>query len=408
MGIFAEYAQLLVEVGVNIQPGQNLVINSPVDCAWFARLCAKAAYAAGCREVIMKWGDDDLTRERFLHARDDVFDAFPDWQAAFHNGYAREGAAFLNISATNPENLLGVDPDRLVRAQRSAGAAIQEYRNLQMSNAVPWCVASIPIPSWASKVFPDCPGEEAMEKLWDAIFQAIRITGDGGAVARWRQHLDTLAARVEKLNSLRLESLRFTNSLGTDLTIRLPEDHLWAGGGSKTLSGVPFIANIPTEEIFTAPLRDGVDGVVYASLPLVHDGNIIDKFRFVVKEGKIVEANAQEGEETLRAAISLDEGAARFGEVALVPYDSPISRQKLLYYNTLFDENASCHLAFGEAYPECVKGGEHMSKEELARRGLNDSITHVDFMVGTADLRITGRTRDGREADIFIDGNFAL
>lgn len=408
MGIFAEYAQLLVEVGVNIQPGQNLVINSPVDCAWFARLCAKAAYAAGCREVIMKWGDDELARERFLHARDDVFDAFPDWQAAFHNGYAREGAAFLNISATNPENLLGVDPDRLVRAQRSAGAAIQEYRNLQMSNAVPWCVASIPIPSWASKVFPDCPGEEAMEKLWDAIFQAIRITGDGGAVARWRQHLDTLAARVEKLNSLRLESLRFTNSLGTDLTIRLPEDHLWAGGGSKTLSGVPFIANIPTEEIFTAPLRDGVDGVVYASMPLVHNGSVIDGFHMEVKAGKIAAVHARTGEDVLKAAISLDEGASRFGEVALVPYDSPISRQKLLYYNTLFDENASCHLAFGEAYPECIRDGAQLSEDERKARGLNASLTHVDFMVGTADLDIWGRTRDGQEVPVFQKGNFAL
>ena len=408
MGIFAEYAQLLVEVGVNIQPGQNLVINSPVDCAWFARLCAKAAYAAGCREVIMKWGDDDLTRERFLHARDDVFDAFPDWQAAFYNGYAREGAAFLNISATNPENLLGVDPDRLVRAQRSAGAAIQEYRNLQMSNAVPWCVASIPIPSWASKVFPDCPGEEAMEKLWDAIFQAIRITGDGGAVARWRQHLGTLAARVEKLNSLRLESLRFTNSLGTDLTIRLPEDHLWAGGGSKTLSGVPFIANIPTEEIFTAPLRDGVDGVVYASMPLVHNGSVIDGFHMEVKAGKIAAVHARTGEDVLKAAISLDEGASRFGEVALVPYESPISRQGLLYYNTLFDENASCHLAFGEASPECIRDGARLSEDERKARGLNTSITHVDFMVGTADLDIWGRTRDGQEVPVFQKGNFAL
>ena len=408
MGIFAEYAQLLVEVGVNIQPGQNLVINSPVDCAWFARLCAKAAYAAGCREVIMKWGDDELTRERFLHARDDVFDALPDWQAAFHNGYAREGAAFLNISATNPENLLGVDPDRLVRAQRSAGAALHEYRDLQMSNAVPWCVASIPIPTWAEKVFPDCPGEEAMEKLWDAIFQAIRITGDGGAVARWRQHLDTLAARVEKLNSLRLESLRFTNSLGTNLTIRLPEDHLWAGGGSKTLSGVPFIANIPTEEIFTAPLRDGVDGVVYASMPLVHNGSVIDGFHMEVKAGKIAAVHAQTGEDVLKAAISLDEGASRFGEVALVPYDSPISRQKLLYYNTLFDENASCHLAFGEAYPECIRDGAQLSEDERKARGLNASLTHVDFMVGTADLDIWGRTRDGQEVPVFQKGNFAL
>ena len=183
---------------------------------------------------------------------------------------------------------------------------------------------------------------------------------------------------------------------------------MWAGGAGKTSAGQAFIANMPTEEIFTAPLRDGIDGVVYAALPLAHDGNIIDKFHFVIREGKIVEAHAETGEETLKAAIAVDEGASRFGEVALVPYDSPISNQKILFYNTLFDENASCHLAFGEAYPECIRGGEKMSKEELKEHGLNDSITHVDFMVGTADLSIMGRTRDGREVPIFVDGNFAI
>jgi len=405
---FEEYAKLLVEVGVNIQEGQNLVIDSPVECAWFARLCAKAAYASGCREVIMKWNDDELTRQRFLHAASDVFDVLPDWQASFYNGYAKGGAAFLHIDATDPDNLTEVDPDRLVRAQRSAGKALQDYRRLQMSNAVPWCVASIPIPSWAAKVFPDCPEEAAVEKLWEAIFQAVRVNGDGGAVERWHQHLDTLKARIDKLNSLRLESLRYTNSLGTDLTIRLPEDHLWAGGSSETPSGLPFIANIPTEEIFTAPLRGGIDGVVYASMPLVHNGRVIDKFHMEVRAGRIVEVHAQTGEDALKAAISLDEGASYFGEVALVPYDSPISRQKLLYYNTLFDENASCHLAFGEAYPECVRDGGKLSKDELKARGLNDSITHVDFMVGTADLCILGRTRDGQAVPIFQNGNFSL
>lgn len=405
---FQEYAKLLVEIGVNIQKGQNLVIHCPVDCAWFARMCAKAAYDAGCREVIMAWGDDTLTREKYFRAADDVFDSVPEWRVRFATDYAKEGAATLHISGTDPEILKGVDQGRMVRSQRASGAAMKEYYQLQMSNAFPWCIGAIPVPSWAKKVFPGLPEEEAMEKLWNAILTAVRVEGKGNAVEQWKKHLDTLQIRIDKLNALHLDSLHYTNSLGTDLTIRLPEDHIWGGGDGTSKAGIHFIANMPTEEIFTAPLRDGVDGVVYASLPLVHDGNIIDKFRFVVKEGKIVEANAQEGEETLRAAISLDEGAARFGEVALVPYDSPISRQKLLYYNTLFDENASCHLAFGEAYPECVKGGEHMSKEELARRGLNDSITHVDFMVGTADLRITGRTRDDREADIFIDGNFAL
>ena len=245
-----------------------------------------------------------------------------------------------------------------------------------------------------------------MEALWDAIFQAVRITGDGRAVDRWQEHLDTLEKRLEKLNALHLKSLHYTNSLGTDLTVELPEGHIWESGGDRTLSGRSYIANIPTEEIFTSPLKTGANGVVYASLPLVHDGNVIDKFHFVVKEGKIVEAHAEQGEETLRAAVGVDEGAAYFGEVALVPYDSPISNQGLLFYNTLFDENAACHIAFGEAYP-CLEGGQRMSKDELKARGLNDSITHVDFMVGTPDLSIVGTTKDGREVPVFINGNFA-
>jgi len=301
-----------------------------------------------------------------------------------------------------------VDSDRIVRNQRSTSEAMKEFYRLEMASGFPWCIGSIPIPSWATKVFPDCSEQEAMDQLWDAIFTAVRVSGKGDAVQRWQKHLKTLQERVDKLNALGLESLHYTNGLGTDLTIRLPEDHVWAGGGGNAATGQYFIANMPTEEIFTAPLRDGIDGVVYASLPLVHDGNIIDKFHFVIKDGRITETHAQVGEEILKAAISIDEGASRFGEVALVPYDSPISNQKILFYNTLFDENASCHLAFGEAYPECVKGGAAMSKEELKAKGLNDSITHVDFMVGTADLSIMGKTRAGEEVPIFVDGNFAL
>lgn len=405
---FEEYAKLLVEVGVNIQKGQNLVISCPVDCAWFARLCAKAAYEAGCREVIMGWGDDQLNREKYLHAADDVFDFVPEWRIRLLTDYAKEGAAFLHIGGSDPEILKGVDQDRLVRSSRSSGRDLKDYRQMQMSNAFPWSIGAIPVPSWAKKVFPDCSEEEAMEKLWDAILASVRVTGDGKAVQRWKEHLDTLQIRIDKLNALRLESLHYTNSLGTDLTIRLPEDHLWGGGDGVSKAGIHFIANMPTEEIFTAPLRTGIDGVVYASMPLVLKGEVVDKFHFAVKEGKIVQVHAQVGEEKLKAETTLDEGASYFGEVALVPYDSPIRNQNLLFYNTLFDENAACHLAFGEAYAECVKGGESMSKDELKARGLNDSITHVDFMVGTADLSITGRTHDGKEVPIFVDGNFAL
>lgn len=401
-----EYAQLLVRVGLNIQQGQTLVISSPVECAYFARLCAAEAYAAGCKEVVMNWHDDALGRMKYLYADDTVFDDVPLWRRHFFNDYAQEGAAYLAISASDPENLKGVDGSRIIRAQQASGKALKEFDRLQMCGGFPWCIASIPIPSWAKTVFPEDGEERAMERLWDAIFRAVRISGDGKAVEKWQAHLKTLHARMEKLNALKFKSLHYTNALGTDLTVELPEGHIWEAGNDVTLSGQEYIANIPTEELFTSPLKTGVNGVVYASLPLVHDGNIIDGFRFVVKDGKIVEARARQGEETLKAAISVDEGAGYFGEVALVPYDSPISNQKILFYNTLFDENAACHIAFGEAYP-CLEGGQQMTKDELKARGLNDSITHVDFMVGTPDLRIVGTTHDGREIPVFESGNFA-
>ncbi|WP_293010250.1 MULTISPECIES: aminopeptidase [unclassified Oscillibacter] len=402
-----EYAALLIQVGLNVQKGQTLVISTPVECAWFARMCAEKAYDAGCREVVVNWNDDALGRMKYLRAEEDVFDSVPLWRRHFFNDYAMEGAAYLAISAGDPENLKGVDSGRVVRAQRAGGQALRMFNRLQMSGGFPWCIASIPIPSWAKRVFPKATEAEAMERLWDAIFAAVRISGDGSAVEKWREHLDTLARRRKTLNALNFKSLHYKNSLGTDLTVELPEGHVWEAGDDVTLKGQTFIANIPTEELFTSPLKTGVNGVVYASIPLVNDGNIIDGFHFVVKDGKIVEAHARQGEENLRAAISVDEGASYFGEVALVPYDSPISNQKILYYNTLFDENAACHIAFGEAYP-CLKGGHEMSREELTRRGLNDSITHVDFMVGTQDLSIVGTTHAGEEIPVFVNGNFAI
>ena len=401
-----EYARLLVRVGLNVQKGQRLVISAPVECAAFARMCAREAYETGCLEVVMNWHDDALTRMKYLHADDTVFDTVPLWRRHFFNDHALEGAAYLAISATDPENLRGVDHGRVVRSQQASGKALKDFDRLQMCGGFPWCIASIPIPSWARTVFPDLPEQEAMDRLWDAIFASVRISGDGRAVDRWREHLDTLHRRVENMNRLNFKSLHYTNALGTDLTVELPEGHVWEAGDDVTLSGQTYVANMPTEELYTSPLRTGVNGVVYSSLPLCHDGHVIDGFHFVVREGRIVEAHAQKGEEALLGAIRVDEGASYFGEVALVPYDSPISNQKILFYNTLFDENAACHIAFGEAYP-CIEGGQRMTKEELKARGLNDSITHVDFMVGTPDLSIVGTTHDGREIPVFVDGNFA-
>ena len=318
-----EYAKLLIEVGLNVQKGQTLIISSPVECASFARLCADAAYDAGCREVIMNWRDDYLSRQKFLRADASVFEKF-------FTSYAEMGAAYLAIAASDPETLKGVDPDRLVRSQKSGSVLRKTFDRLQMSNGFPWCIASVPIPSWAATVFPDLPEDRAMEKLWDAILRSVRIQGDDTAVSAWRQHLDTLSRRKDLLNKYHFKYLHYTNSLGTDLTIQLPEDHLWAAGNSVMKNGVEFVANMPTEEIFTAPLKTGINGVVYSAMPLVDSGNIIDKFYFIIRDGKIVEAHAEKGEEFLKAAISVDEGASYFGEVALVPYDSPISNQKIL------------------------------------------------------------------------------
>ena len=403
-----EYARLLVEIGVNVQKGQTLILSSPVECAPFARRCAKAAYDVGCREVVMNWTDDVLAREKYLRADDAVFDEVPAWRRHFFNDYAAEGAAYLAISAHDPEAFRGVDPSRINRSQRASFEALDPFYTAQMNNDMPWCIGAVPVPAWSRKVFPGKSDAEAEALLWSAIFETVRVSGDGTAVERWREHLAVLEQRKNRLNELRFKSLHYTNALGTDLTIELPEGHLWAAGSSDTPRGQTFVANMPTEEIFTAPKRTGVNGVVYAALPLVVHGNIVNGFHFVVKDGKIVEARAEQGEEFLKAAITVDENASYFGEVALVPYDSPISNQGILYYETLFDENARCHLAFGRAYSECIEGGAALSPEELMERGLNQSAAHDDFMVGTADLSIVGLTQDGREVPVFIDGNFAF
>jgi len=401
-----EYAKLVIEVGINLQKGQRLVIASPVSCAEFARKCATAAYDAGCKEVVMNWRDDYMAREKYLKADSEIFDEVPAWRSAFYNDYANEGAAYLAICASDPENMLGVDADRIMRSEKASGKALADFRRLQMINGFQWCIVSIPIDSWAKKVFPN--EENPSEKLWEAIYKAMRVEGKGTAVENWRNHLDRLETLKAKLNSFELTELNYTNSLGTDLTIGLPEGHRWESGADVTTNGVRFVANMPTEEIFTAPHRLKINGRVYSALPLIKDGTVIDKFYMDIKDGKIINLHAEKGEDILKNSISVDEGASYFGEVALVPYDSPISNMKTLFYETLFDENASCHLAFGEAYPSCLEGGNEMSKEELKEHGLNDSIAHCDFMVGTADLNIIGTNKKGEKIQIFKQGNFAF
>ena len=403
-----EYARLLVEIGANVQKGQKLMITCETDHAAFARMCADIAYENGCAEVILNWTDEYCARQKYLHADSAVFDTCPEWRVRYFTDYSREGCAFLYLISDDPENLLGVDADRIQRATKSSGEALKEYRELRMKNVNAWSIGALASPKWARMVFPNLPQAEAEAQLWEKIFAAVRILGDGSAVQAWRAHAATLKQRVKVLNGYHFRALRYQNALGTDFTIELADTHLWEAGGDTTTGGIPFMPNLPTEEVFTAPKRGCAEGVIVAAMPLCMHGNVIEGIRFVVRGGKIIEASASKGEETLKNALAVDEGASYFGEVALVPYDSPISQSGILYYETLFDENAACHFAFGEAYPTNIENGANMSKEERQAAGLNDSIMHVDFMVGTADLSVTGIMADGTEVAVFRDGGFVV
>lgn len=401
------YARLVVRIGVNLQHDQILVINSPIECASFARLLAKEAYAAGAHEVVMSWGDELSARIKYDMAPTAVFSEFPEWRRAFYTDYAEQGAAFISIAARDPEIFAGVASERLALAQQAAGAALLEYRARLMANQNTWCVASVPTAAWAKKVFLGVSEEAAIAKLWEAIFQTVRIGEDVDVVAAWKSHVDFLHRAAAFLNENDFASLHYTNEVGTDLTIELPEGHVWAGGSELAATHVPFVANLPTEEVYTLPKSDGVHGKVVATKPLVYQGSLIEGFWMKFEQGRVVDFHADKGEDVLRELLATDEGSSRLGEVALVPYDSPISKSGLLFYNTLFDENAACHLALGKAYPTCLKGGEDMQSVELLQHGVNDSLLHEDFMVGSRALAITGKRRsDGREMPVFQHGNF--
>lgn len=402
-----KYARLIVKTGINLQENQLLVINSPIECAPFTRMVAELAYKEGARDVIINWKDELFSKIRFLHAPEAVFEEFPEWQKEFYLSYARQGAGFISIAAADPELLKEVDPQRLAKAQKTSNTALKEYRERMMSNKNTWCVVSIPTVAWAKRVFPELPEKEAVEKLWDAIFKTVRVDTED-PVAAWNQHKENLKKSMDFMNAHHFRFLRYKNSAGTDVTIELPEGHQWIAGAERTPEGREFIANMPTEEVFTLPKRTGVNGTVVSAKPLVYNGNLIDHFSLTFKDGKVVECKAEKGYEVLKKLLETDEGASYLGEVALVPYDSPISNSNILFYNTLFDENASCHLALGKAYPVCIKGSEGMSKEELAAAGVNDSLIHEDFMIGTADLEIMGITHDGKEIPVFTKGNFAF
>ncbi|MED3748585.1 aminopeptidase [Geobacillus stearothermophilus] len=401
-----KYAELAVKVGVNIQPGQTLFVNAPLEAAPLVRKIAKTAYETGAKHVYVEWNDEALTYIKFHHAPEEAFSEYPMWRARAMEELAEQGAAFLSIHAPNPDLLKDVDPKRIATANKTAAQALANYRSAIMADRNCWSLISVPTPAWAQKVFGDLRDEEAIDKLWEAIFRITRIDQDD-PIAAWREHNDRLARIVDYLNNKQYKQLVY-EAPGTNLTVELVDGHVWHGGAATSQSGVRFNPNIPTEEVFTMPHKDGVNGTVRNTKPLNYNGNVIDGFTLTFKYGQVVDFSAEQGYETLKHLLDTDDGARRLGEVALVPHQSPVSLSNLIFYNTLFDENAACHLALGKAYPTNIENGASLSKEELDRRGVNDSLVHVDFMIGSADLNIDGVTKDGKREPIFRSGNWAF
>ncbi len=400
-----KYAELAVKVGVNIQQGQILVIKTALDAAELVRLIVKKAYEAGASDVVVQWSDDAVDRLRFEMAPDETLQTFSAWYAKEREEFAAKGAAFMSIVSSSPDWLQGIHPARIASFNKAKATAMYPYSRYIQSDKVSWTMIAAPSPAWAAKVFPDVPEEEQVGRLWEAIFHAARVDTDN-PVDAWKRHVATVQGRVNELNEKRYKALVFT-SPGTHLTVELPEHHIWIGLQSTNEQGIAFISNMPTEEIYTAPLKTGVNGYVSSTMPLSYGGTIIDRFTLTFDKGRIVDVKAVEGEEILNNLIATDEGAHYLGEVALVPTDSPISQSKVLFYHTLFDENASNHLAIGSPYPICIEGGKTMSAEELAAAGLNASVTHVDFMIGSADMDIDGIRADGTREPIFRSGTWA-
>lgn len=400
------YAQLAVKVGVNIQNGQYLLINTSVDSLEFTRLVVQEAYKAGAGRVQVNFTDGEIERAYFEHGAEDEFKRYPEWIVKQRDELIERQGALLWIDAEDPDLLSGIPVARLSEHQKAAGKALINYRSAIMKDQISWSIVAVPSPKWAKKVFPHLPEDQQVDALWNAIFKAVRVD-EGDAVENWKQHVKQLEARAQILNDKHYAKLHY-KAPGTDLTIALPDKHIWQTGGSKNPVGNTFIANMPTEEIFTLPAKFGVDGYVRNTKPLAYQGNIIDDFTLTFEQGKIVKAHAKVGNDLLQELISVDEGSKYLGEVALVPHESPISSSEILYYNTLFDENASNHLAIGEAYPTCYEGGRDLQKGQLESLGINTSITHQDFMIGSGDMDIDGILADDTTEPIFRKGNWTF
>lgn len=400
------YAELAVKVGVGLKPGQRLVLRSSVENVDLARRVVAAAYRAGASLVDLLYDDDTASLSRFRLAGEASFDETSTWAADALIKGSERGDAILRISSADPDLLRGQDPERIAKVQKNIQAYSMPVSRRISSKEINWSVIAAPAPAWAGKVFPELAPEAAVAALWERIFAICRIDREDPTAA-WREHIAALKQRREALDAKQYRSLRY-RAPGTELEIGLPENHRWMGGESISKTGACFVANLPTEEVFTVPHRERVDGVVSSSKPLAYAGTMIDGFRLRFEGGRVVEVEAAEGQAALEKLVETDEGAARLGEVALVPHGSPISASGLLFYNTLYDENASSHLAVGRAYRICLAGGATMSDEEFTAAGGNDSLTHVDFMIGSELMDVDGVLGDGRREPVMRAGEWAF
>ncbi|MBN9433791.1 MAG: aminopeptidase [Bosea sp.] len=396
--------EVAVKVGLGLQPGQELVMTAPIDALPLVRRITEHAYKAGASLVTTLFSDEEATLMRFRHAPDGSFDTASGWLFEGMANAFRNGAARLAIAGENPSLLSGQNPDRVARANRARSRAYQPALELIASFDINWTIVSYASTAWAKSVFPDETETVAVAKLWDAIFSASRVDRVD-PVAAWAEHNAALHARTKLLNAKRYHALHFTGP-GTDLVVGLADDHEWEGGAGTAKNGIVCNPNIPSEEVFTTPHKDRVSGTVTSTKPLSYQGTLIDEISVRFEEGRIVEATARTGADVLNKVLETDEGAARLGEVALVPHSSPISASGLLFYNTLYDENAACHIALGQAYAKCIRGGDTMTADELSAKGANRSLIHIDWMIGSGEVDIDGLSESGAAEPIMRKGEW--
>ncbi|PVE25318.1 aminopeptidase [Microvirga sp. KLBC 81] len=403
-GLLDRLAEVAVRVGLGLKPGQEVIMTAPLDAVPLVRRITEHAYRAGASLVTTIFSDEEATLMRFRHGRDESFDAASAWLYEGMAAAYRNGAARLAVVGEDPSLLAKEDPEKVSRANRARSKAYMPALNLIAGFDTNWTIVSAATPSWAKTVFPDDPEDMAVAKLWSAIFSASRVdTPD--PIAAWEKHNAGLQARTRMLNEKNYAALHFSGP-GTDLRVGLADGHEWNGGSAKAKNGIVCNANIPTEEVFTTPHKDRVDGYVTSTKPLSYNGTLIQDIQVKFESGRIVEAKARTGEAVLAKVLDTDEGARRLGEVALVPFSSPISQSGLLFFNTLFDENASSHIALGQAYSKCIREGGSMSEEELASRGANKSLIHIDWMIGSDQVDVDGITQDGRAEPLMRGGEW--